>query len=221
MTDLKNDNTVKQQILQATKDSVKTDLKIEVLTKAINASFKHKISVDQVMFLIFTYLTDSESIYKMCQNGFTNKEVNSLWDTWILNKVTGKDYPNPNRTYPDLINLSDESIELVESLIGTDSKQFVGLFDEFMDVYPTKSNAGYSIRNTPNRRETEKEYLNAIKAEAIRRQVSIVDYHKQIIEGMKDNKDSIVMGISKFIENRVWNDFIGKKQVKYKDNDDV
>jgi hypothetical protein len=127
-----------------------------------------------------------------------------MFGNWTLNKVKGKEIP-------DLINLTDEAIDLIETLIGgLSNKDYVGLYDDFSEVYPAKSSAGFNIRNTPNRRETEKNYIAAIKAEALRKNVGVLEYHNKVIESMKLNRNEIQMGIGKFIENRAWDDFMIK-----------
>ena len=203
MTNINEQQQLKERVLKAAKEEAKTEIKLEFLNNLSNACSKYKLSFNQLNFLIFTYQVDTESIYKMVNNGFKNSEVNEMFGTWTLNKVKGKEIP-------DLINLTDEAIDLIEDLIGGSSKEYVGLYDDFSEVYPAKSSAGFNIRNTPNRRETEKNYLNAIKAEALRKNVSVLDYHNKVIEAMKLNRNEIQMGIGKCIENRAWDDFMFK-----------
>lgn len=155
---------------------------------------------NQILFLLASHI-DYKLVWVLLNNkSITKKDIQDLINKGvIINK--------PNKEFDDAI-FSDETTELIEKLISHSTESYTHLAEEFYEAYPSRhvGDKVLFIKKVTNLNMLLKQYIRNIQKDCKKNGKSIEVFHKEVIEKIKQNKDTINVNINSFVEGRAWND---------------
>lgn len=206
---------LKQKIKSQLGKELIEETKIDFLHKLVETAVNEDISVTDVVYMLCSQV-DMKLCWQLSNHkDFTKKNAKRLSDKkLIVNNV------NKHIEYDDLI-LSEKGVIITEKLLGFSYSDNLELAEEFIEIYPSEhiGDKRLFLKKISNRDLLCRNYVKSITKEAEKSNKLVIDYHKEVIEKIKQNKSSINVNINSFVEGMNWKDL--KIQVVKQSKNDI